>query len=273
MNRQQYKRKWLRYLKSYERKSYTLFRAALIRMAKNIPFDNMTETNYTALIELNVSNQAMFEAYYNVYNQIGQMHGDRVGKGINKDIKDYDPINFLGEFQRGLREWILENVGYRIISVRQTYIEFIRKLIADGLAEGRTIRQLAKEIQQLINRRDFYRWQSLRIARTETAAAANRGAIIAGETSNIIMEKEWLSSNDSRTRRTPPDKFDHLEMDGVRVEQGQPFNVQGQLLDYPGAPVQANDLPSDGAAVIQCRCTVALVPKRDSNGRIMRRVS
>mgnify|MGYP001804312122 CR=1 FL=1 len=52
-------------------------------------------------------------------------------------------------------------------------------------------------------------------------------------------------------------------MDGVRVGKDEDFDVQGEKLAYPGDP------KGSAANVINCRCTVAVVPRRNSNGEIV----
>jgi len=274
MNRNDYRRTWLRLHRSYERKAYGMFRKNFQDLTRRMPFSLMNETNYKAMVELTALNGDIERTYHEVYRQIGLMHGERVGNSINKEIKDFGNITFQSEFIRGLYQWVLENVGYRITTVKETFIKYIQGLIADGFKDGLTIREISDNIFKLVNRRDFYRWQSLRIARTETTAAANHGALRAGSSSGILLDKVWISATDARTRRLPDDTFDHLHMNGVKVPLDSYFEVQGKFgvekLPFPGSPTNANGNQSNGSDVINCRCTVAEVPRRDANGRIVR---
>jgi hypothetical protein len=129
---------------------------------------------------------------------------------------------------------------------------------------------MSKEITELVNRRNFYRWQALRIARTETTTAANNAAVIAGETTSVVMDKVWISAVDARTRRTPPDRFDHVHMNLVKVPLGDDFNVSGELIAYPGAKTTKSGARTSGGNIINCRCTVGQTPRRDENGKIVR---
>jgi len=274
MNLNNYRKAWLRSHKAYERKSYNMFRKNFQDLTKKMPFSQMNETNYKAMVELTALNGDIDRTYFEVYKQIGLIHGDRIGRSINKEIKDYSNITFQSEFIRGLYQWVLENVGYRITTVKETFIKYIQELIAEGFRQGYDIRKISDNILKLVNRRDFYRWQALRIARTETTAAANHGALRAGSSSGILLDKMWISAVDARTRRLPDDTFDHLHMHKVVVPLDKPFEVQGkfgvELLMFPGSPTNANGNQSNGSDVINCRCTVAEVPRRDSNGRVMR---
>lgn len=237
-------------------------------MARQIPFDRLTEQNYTLLTSLNIPKRDLEIAYLQFYSQIGLIHGKRVGRGINKELKDFDAGLFESTFNRGLMDWLFTNIGSRITTVHESFIEAIQKIILEGINEGKSISKIATELEKLIGRRSFYRWQSLRIARTEATAAANRAAYVAGQTSGVLMEKVWISATDNRTRRVPRDKFDHLHMNGVAVGQTENFVVRGkqgnELMLYPGDP------KGSAGNVIQCRCTVGFRPKRDGNGRIIR---
>jgi hypothetical protein len=66
-----------------------------------------------------------------------------------------------------------------------------------------------------------------------------------------------------RTRQPPDSTFDHYNMNQIRVPLDKPFNVSGQNLMFPGDP--------NGSAgnVINCRCSVAQVARRDADGNIM----
>ena len=269
MNRDKYRKSWLRAHKSYERLFYRMLRKYFKSEAKKIPFDLLTIDNYKKTIDVSIKQRGLFKAYYDAYLQIGLIHGKRIGKGINRDMKAFNGVLFESEFQRTLYNWILENVGSRIISVRQEYVEYIQSIIFQGIKDGNGFSQMATELEKLINSRSFYRWQAFRIARTETTAAANRAALVAGSSSGVVLEKIWISALDNRTRTIPKDRFDHRVMNGVKVGQNEYFNVQGELLEYPAAPIKKDGTPSSAGNVIQCRCTTALIPKRDSNGRLM----
>ena len=54
-------------------------------------------------------------------------------------------------------------------------------------------------------------------------------------------------------------------MNGVRVDLNQDFNVSGEKMMFPG------DIKGSAGNVINCRCTVAQIPKRDSKGRLIRK--
>lgn len=265
MTRRQYRAVWLRSHNRYSLSATRILRKKLREAALRIPFDNLSESTYTTSIRFNVGKEHIESAFRQIYTDIGLQHGKKVGREINKEIdrKRFEADDFSEDYRRFIQQWLLNNAGTRITSIREELIEYLIKFIVDQIDEGKDIRTISRLLQKHILSRGFYRWQIERIVRTETTAAANQGAIQAGESSGVVWEKEWISSKDARTRRRPNDVFDHFDIDGLRVPKGQKFNIQGDLLDYPGDP------NGQAANVINCRCTVAIVPKRDENGRII----
>jgi uncharacterized protein with gpF-like domain len=216
-------------------------------------------------LQTHVSKEKIFDSYVKVYSEVGTKHGKRVGVQINKQInkKDFTIDGFLNEFQRTLIKFLLDNEGSRITTVRQSYIQYLTQIMTKGIAEGKTISIIATDITKLIKSRNFYRWQALRIARTETTAASNYAATVSSSVSGVLMDKVWVSALDARTRQAPDSQFDHYHMNQIRVHLDKPFNVSGEKLMFPGDP------NGSGGNVINCRCSVAQVVRRDADGNIM----
>ena len=271
MNQQTFRKQWLRSHKAYEKRAYRIFRKAFRTMGRSIPFDQLTEANYSGVLEHSIPTDTLKDAYTQVYLQIGIIHGTRIGRGINKDIKEFTTEAFLEAFRRYVYTWVLNNLGFRIQTVRAEYIKYINEIILKGLEEGKGILEVSKEIQKLVNSRNFYSWQSMRIARTESTGAANLGAVRSARSSNIVYEKVWVSATDNRVRRHPKSRFDHLEMNGKFVLENDYFDVDGELIEFPGAQFTKHGNQSSGQNVINCRCGVGFRAKRDRNGRVVRR--
>lgn len=270
MTTEQYRLQYLKWHRGYERRAYNIFRKAMIATVGRLNIDNITYSNYKIIIPLNITIESIRKAYQDVYTQIGLIHGNRVGRGINRDLKDYSAPLFNEQFQNTIIEWVRVNCGFRIVSVTDTIVKKIMALVESSLAENLTIEQMQKYIRDNIGKTVLSRYNILRIARTETGAAANHAAIVSGETSGIVLEKVWISSHDGRTRRKPQDRFDHYEMNNVAVDQYGIFTMTGTngTIDRLEFPCATN---GSAANVINCRCAVALRPKRDANGVVIRR--
>lgn len=74
----------------------------------------------------------------------------------------------------------------------------------------------------------------------DIAAAGGIAAIVAA----LTVTKTWVATLDDRTREA------HAEADGQTVGLDEPFNVDGEDLEYPG------DDAGDIANTINCRCSV-----------------
>lgn len=272
MNRQQYLDQWRKWHGSYERRSFRIFRRAIKQCYDAIPVEGLDYNNYRVLIEINVLPNPIYSAYVEVYTTIGLIHGNRVGQGINRDIKDYSRPLFSEEFQRTILEWVRENCGLRITSVIDTIREKVISLVEQAIEQNLTIEQMQAFLRRTIADPKFTRYQALRISRTETTTAANHAAMVSGETSGIVLVKEWISTLSDRTRRKPRDQFDHLHMNGQQVEMNEKFVLRSRdgvvdQMEYPGDPA------GSAGDIIQCRCAMALVPKRDANGMVIRRAT
>ncbi|AGO48404.1 head morphogenesis [Cellulophaga phage phi10:1] len=264
MKEQTYRRNWLRQHARYEKQAARIFRSHISKAAQSINFDDMDLFNYKFLIQSAISEKAIENTYLSTYSVIGIAHGKKIGSALNKERKAFTIDTFVSAFQDTLKNWITNNAGLRIVSVRNTLISYLLGEFNKGIDDGVDVRTISKRIQALVNRRDFYRWQALRIARTETTAAANYGASIAGEDSGLVLDKMWISSNDARTRQHEKgNKYDHLDMNLVKVGEKENFIVDGDVVRFPGDPL------GNASNIINCRCTMALVPRRSSDGRLI----
>lgn len=258
----QYRKQWLRWRRVYERKGFTICRKAIRKTAQGINLELINENNYETVIRSGITNVDIFNAYYDFYRVIGEQHGRRIMRDIRNQEKDL----FSDAFNRQLISFLTNFAGSRIRSVTDTLADYIINQITDGLNDNLTIREI---VSGIVQKRSFYRWQILRIVRTETTAAAGYAADVASSTSGIVLEKVWVSATDPRTRVVPEDSFDHLSMNQVRVADGQLFEVPRktggvELMRFPGDP-------NAGAGnVVNCRCSMIKVAKRDENGRIVR---
>jgi uncharacterized protein with gpF-like domain len=262
-----YRKKWLRWHRSYEKRAYKQLIKTFRSWARGIDFEFMTESNYSRLIDEAIKRDQLFKNLEDIYTYVGLKHGERVGKGINRQVKLFSLEDFASVYLEDIINWLLDQGSRKVTTIEETYRNDLNNIITKWLQEGKSINEVARDIEKLVNRPDFYRWQAERIARTETTAAANNAAMMAGEISGFVTNKVWISAQDSRTRRLPEDVYDHLNMDEVQVGLSELFNVPGKegpdALLYPGDP--------DGQAgnVINCRCTIAVVPATDRYGNFI----
>ena len=269
-NRNRFRKKWLRYHKGYERKAFKIFRKVFAQWGKDLDIDSISALNYESVIRNSVKRNYLLNAYKDVYIDIGIIHGERIGKELNKQPlqKFFVLDDFTTDFMRFIFEWLNNNKVASLRTISDTYQLSINRLISSMLEDGKTIQEIITEVKKLVNSPSFYRWQAARIARTETTTAANLATIRSSENYDFQVVKEWISSSDARTRRIPKDRYDHYEMNGVRAEMDETFLVPDKLgitdnIMYPGDP------KGRPGTIINCRCTIAVIPKRDREGNLI----
>ena len=236
-----------------EIQAYRVVRRNVLAIVNNIPFGNMAKLTYDALIYSNVTESQIKAMYIELYNVLIGAQYKRTARQLKSDI----------DFERVINQWLQTNAGLRIVSVHQTLIESIIKVIADGYENNLSVAEITRNLQ---NKFGWFKAQALRIARTETTTATNLATVLAAQDSPYELQKTWISAQDNRTRRPPKSPYDHLDMNGVTVDADRPFFVGGEELEYPGAP--------NGAAgnIINCRCKVVFTVKEDEDGLPIRKI-
>jgi hypothetical protein len=164
----------------------------------------------------------------------------------------------------------LTEVRNRLVRVPDEVFALVAHELAVGVNLGEGIPALRDRIDSVLSTTGSERWpnRATVIARTETMGALNGGRseafrIVAEQEPDIVWERLWLATDDTRTRET------HQDADGQRVGLDQPFNVGGFSLAFPGDPT------GPAQEVIQCRCTSLLVEQGEtvylSNRQLRRR--
>lgn len=131
--------------------------------------------------------------------------------------------------------------SFLMLSVNATTRENLAATLRLGVAQGEDLGQIRNRISEVYNEAQGFRAET--IARTEVGAAQNFGRT--AEMENQKVEKRVWIATFSNTRD------EHAEADGQVVNVGEPFNVGGESLDYPGDP--------SGSAwnTINCQCSVS----------------
>jgi hypothetical protein len=167
-------------------------------------------------------------------------------------------------------EWANDIIAYfklhlldkAVWPVSQTTRDQILSVLEQGQREGWGYERIAAELQDP----ELLLWRARMIVRTETLKASDIGRKLAADKSEYETGKEWIAANDHRTRHS------HRAVDGEIVAQDAKFAVS---IYAKGLPVGVDMMtgPGDPTAslgnVINCRCTAAMVPLRDENGKLI----
>lgn len=157
------------------------------------------------------------------------------------------------------REWtgqIIEYFNLHLLESAKSIDETTRKHILLILERGFKEAWSTDEIAKAINDRLYMKNRAVKIVRTESTRAAGHGVIVGANQYEYEVEKEWISIPDNRRRHS------HAHVEGELRDLDQPFS---NGLMFPGDP---EGPPEE---TIFCRCTMAIVPKRDLEGQLIPR--
>ena len=220
-------------------------------------------------LNLQLFNLEMERAVKRIYLQAGLFMANRtlstlknIRSGNRQENKGADkscsPLSYKYATFGFNEEWVQMILSYfqrhllekAVIGVSNTTRDRIFNILSKATTEGWSNEQIIKELSDLTEIRNRARM----IVRTETVRAANYGTIIGADKYDYEVQKEWIAVNDNRTRHS------HRNVDGQKKEVDEKF---GNGLLFPGDP----DGPA--AETISCRCSLAMVAKRDSRGRLI----
>jgi SPP1 gp7 family putative phage head morphogenesis protein len=156
-----------------------------------------------------------------------------------KELEKLNPGISFDVTNPKVAKWIDEKAFKFAKEITDTTQDKLRKTLKEAIDEGESIDQVEKRIGDVFDIAVGSRTEM--IARTETISASNAGSLAAYEQSGVVEKKEWLATQDDRTRES------HLAVDGETVGIDERFS-NGLL--FPGDPSGSAD------EVIQCRCTL-----------------
>ena len=197
----------------------------------------LLNVNQTALAYINGELPEVYAMNYNALENAV----DGVG-GYSFTLVDADTVRNLAVTDASL-------LPYKEIDPAKDIPWNMKKINAEtlqGILQGESMDKIAKRI---MNVQEMNKTQAIRSARTIVTGAENKGrqdSYARATADGIILAKEWISTNDNRTRHS------HAVLDGEIVDQDKKF---GNGLMFPGDP---NGRPEE---TWNCRCTVAAVVK------------
>ena len=203
-----------------------------------------------------------------MYKEIAVTFGNATFRAVSVDSKKAaNPFGlndeFLDELTSFLIQWGFYLASLMAKTTKDRLIILVTKALTDGLSTEDIYFLILSDPQLR-----YAKYRSMMIARTEVMRASNYASLKGAEKHPFLVDKMWIATRDSRTRRIPKDFYDHWNMDGQTVEYNQPF----VSADKVGRPIVV-DAPGDPRAprgfTINCRCAVAFIPRRDANGQLI----
>lgn len=180
---------------------------------------------------------------YSYYEE--QYNGGRKQEEVLVFGKIIDVEELINNYFRN-RELVLSGIP-------QSVANRINKLLERAREENLTLAQTAREIRNTII--PLARSRAAMIARTETHNAASFASHSyhdrVRKDLGINMYKQWVATNDARTRSI------HAEANGQRRHMDEDFEVGGTKMAYAGDPKGG---PKN---VINCRCVIIYADEED----------
>ena len=242
--------KWNRFQRKQEAKYVPKFEAALQIQAKS--FNKTQDVNA-------IPSFPIYEVLTNLYKTVGVEWAKLTKQSIRK-------ADGLMGFNEMILQLMNDYFGIDLLNYAEWMTQYSREVISQILIRGNEQQMSPLEIADIIaTHPEFSRMRALRIARTEVVTAANAAGQIYASTSGMEMNKTWIAVKDRRTRH------DHKNVDGTTIDMNQPFMVGSTQMMQPGVRTQPNGLPVPAQEIVNCRCTVAYVAKRDERGNIILR--
>lgn len=121
----------------------------------------------------------------------------------------------------------------------------IQSVMMQGILQGLAIPKIAQKLAYEVGEKN--RKAAIRNARTMTTCTQNRGRVDSykrAQGMGIDLRQQWLATLDNRTRHA------HRALDGQTVDVGDPFEVDGYKIRFPGDP------EAPGYLIYNCRCTL-----------------
>ena len=221
---------------------YTKWRKGKVMYGKR--FTEMKEQCAKQLLNVNQTalayvNGELPEVYAINYNAL-ESAVDGVG-GYSFTLVDADTVRNLAVTDTSL-------LPYKKIDPAKDIPWNMKKINAEtlqGILQGESMDKIAK---RMMNVQEMNKTQAIRSARTIVTGAENKGrqdSYKRAEEDGIVMKREWIATNDSRTRHW------HAELDGVEVDIDEPWvNDFGEIM-FPGDP------SADPANTYNCRCSMS----------------
>lgn len=209
-----------------------------------------------------LSNPELVKVVGDIYRTVGLFHARNEERRLRQEIQKKDfqfTGNWLDTILDYLRRFMLDKLTFKVNDETRKQLY---KVLVQAQTEGWGIDKITAALSNM----PFTEVQAARIVRTEVTRATGAGMRAQAKTFKYQTSKEWISVRDFRTRGVnPKDHANHVLLNGIVVDEEDYFQdpKNGDFLRFPGDP------NASAASVINCRCVVATVPKRDENGKLI----
>jgi len=243
----------------YQKKAYTSLIKDFRNILGSIPYKNLTYEFSDKIIALNINEKALEKTMLKLYLDIGLKYGKHVVRDLESETKAKKPYPLFSErFIKFITDYFKKSGGKKIVTITETLAKSVLKVISDAQEAGLSQSKMVDLVKKTVNKPNFYRWQAMRIARTESLFAMNSAKMESFESNSFKVNKVWRQGGSRHPRA------DHSIMDGTEIPSEDAFTLpNGERAMYPG------DDSLSASQVINCSCSVSYKPVRDNNGDLV----
>lgn len=171
-------------------------------------------------------------------------------KSIVRDLSRAKAEDVPGLWESELTRYAEQRAGENIVSVtgslKEKLVDITRSLMAeDTYGVEKLTQMIFKEYNTIAE------WMVRRIAQTETMIGLAEAGDVAARSLDIGFTKTWAVSGLGNTRDS------HLAMDGIEVDDDEPFRLEDCLMMYP----HDSSFGAPAGEIINCACDCIRRPK------------
>ena len=197
-------------------------------------------SQWEMIIEAQLREDYLFDWYKGLYVSAGVPRAKSTARDLNKSKAAFEDGIWESELARYAEQQAGEKITLVSGTLKESLVGITRKVLEE--ADGAGIEKIARQI--FADYQGIELWQARRIAQTETMIGLADAGNIAAQTLDIRFSKQWCTSGLGNTRDT------HLAMDGVIVEDWEPFELPDCHMMYP----HDSSMGAPGGEIINCAC-------------------
>lgn len=217
----------------FEKKLKKYFKVQLKKILK-LPDKDFIEKSFKIIDKDEAQlSTIMINLYTAIINKFGKLSYDELLS---------DKFKAFSIFEVGILAWVKRIIFPKSKGINRTTKNIIKKIVDSGIKNGQTVKEIKNEIKTKVPQINEAR--AKRIARTEVNSASNKGSFEGAKQTKLDLKKEWLATNDRRTRPA------HRAANGQVVGLKAKFIVDGEFMEYPGDP------SASYKNIVNCRCAI-----------------
>lgn len=183
-----------------------------------------------------------------LYTAVGLPHARTTAKELRQAKAAEEEDLWLGTMRRYAQTRAANEIRIVTGTWKDSLVKIVRGILEEDL--GRGVEKVTKEIYKRYLS-TIEKWQCRRIAQTEAMIGMAEAGDAAAKTLGIHYTKQWVISGLGNTRAS------HEAMDGVTVDEDEPFVLPGGMMMFP----HDTSMNPDPGEIINCACDVLRNPK------------